>query len=157
MLGSIKRHQDRYAGGLIGLAGLLVVGVASTYPVGTLRAMGPGFFPVILGVIMATLGVLIAFSAPGSEPDPHGPEGFDHPEVRGWLCILGGVLAFILLAERAGLAPATFGCVFIAAMGDRAATWRASLVLALAIAAAGVLLFHYGLRVQLAPLAWNWA
>ncbi len=156
MLGSIKRHQDRYAGGLIGLVGLLVAGVAATYSVGTLRAMGPGFFPLTLGVIMTGLGVLIAFSARGSEPDPHGPEGLDHPEVRGWLCILGGVIAFIVLAERAGLAPATFGCVFIAAMGDRAATVRTSFVLALAVSAAGVLLFHYGLRVQLAPFAWKW-
>lgn len=154
MRGSIKRHQNRYAGGLIALLGLFTAGVAGTYPIGTPRAMGPGFFPVILGVLMTVLGGLIALSAPADEPDPHGAEGLDHPELQGWLCILGGVLAFILLAQRAGMLPATFACVFIAAMGDRSATWKSSVALAAAISAAGVLLFHYALRVQLAPLTW---
>lgn len=158
MLGAIKRHQDRFAGGLITALGLLTAAVAGSYPQGTLRAMGPGFFPLILGVVMTVLGALIALAAPdpaaAAEPDPHGAEGLDRPELRGWLCILGGVLAFILLAQRAGMLPATFACVFIAARGDRSATLRSSLILAAVIAVAGVLLFHYGLRIQLAPINW---
>ena len=156
LLRSIKRHQDRYAGGLIMLLGLCTAGVSSTYPLGTLRAMGPGFFPLILGVLMTGLGLLIAASGGASEPDPHGAEGLDYPEWRGWLCILGGVLSFILLAQRVGLLPATFACVFISAMGDRTATVRSAALLAAAISVLGVLLFHYGLRVQLAPFAWSW-
>ena len=153
MLGSFKRQRERWAGGLVALLGLATAGVAGTYPIGTLRAMGPGFFPVALGVILLVVGALIALAPPVAEPDPHGGAGLGQLEPRGWLCIGSGVLTFILLAERAGLLPATFACVFIAAMGDRTATLRGSLVLAAVVAVAGVLLFHYGLRIPLPPVA----
>lgn len=152
MLGIVKRNQDRFAGGLIALLGLFTAATAGTYPIGSLHAMGPGFLPLVLGCILAGLGVLIALNASQTDRDPHDAEGLDHPEIRGWLCIIGGVLAFILLAKSAGLLPATFGCVFISARGDRTATLQSSLLLAACVSAAGVLLFYYGLRIQLPPL-----
>ncbi len=154
VLGTVKRHQDRFAGAFVGTIGLLTAGVSATYPVGTLRAMGPGFFPLLLGVVLAGVGGMIALAGPSIEADPHDAEGLDHPEPRGWLCIIGGIATFLLLAERAGMLPATFACVFIAAMGDRTATWRGSFVLAACISVAGVLLFHYGLKIQLPPVNW---
>ena len=52
---------------------LLGVGAAVTgtgYKFGTLARMGPGFMPVVLGVVLAFLGLLIAGTALGSsEPD----------------------------------------------------------------------------------------
>ena len=154
VLNTIKHHRDRCAGGLIILLGLAVACVAAGYPTGNLQAMGPGFFPLVLGALMLVLGVMIVLAGPPFEPDGDGIEGLNHPEIRGWLCILGGVVAFILLAQRAGMVPGTFTCVFVAAMGDRTATWTSSAALAAAVAAGGVLLFHYGLQVQLSPFAW---
>lgn len=150
----IKRFRDRFAGALMVLLGLATMAIASSYSIGTLRAMGPGFMPLALGGVLALVGLLIAVSASGTERDPHEAEGLDHPEPRGWLCIIGGVIAFILLAKPVGMLPATFACVFIAAMGDRTATLKSSLILASAISVAGVLLFYYGLQIQLPPLNW---
>lgn len=75
----------------------------------------------------------------------------DRPDWRGWGCILGGMLAFLLLARTAGLFPATFTCVFVSAMGDRTATLKGVAILAALIAAFGCAVFYYGLHIQLPP------
>ena len=109
--------------------------------------MGPGFFPTVLGVILMLLGVLIAGSAVATLDT--GPERIlpEHPEWWGWFCILAGPVLFIILGEYGGMAPATFGCVFVAALGDRTATLKSSFLLALGITIFGCLLFSYVLHV----------
>ena len=163
MLSTIKRHQDRFAGGVLVAIGAAAMLIARTYPIGTLRQMGPGFFPLILATLLIIVGALVALnreaSVPGATPidalplDTHEPDGLEHPEWRAWACIVAGIAAFILLAKPAGMLPATFAVVFISARGDRTATWRSSFILAAIIAIAGTALFHYGLQIQLAPIA----
>jgi len=68
---------------------------------------------------------------------------------RGWLCILGGVAAFVVLGAHGGLVPASFASVFVAALGDRRNSVRDAALLALAMTAFGVVVFHYGLHVLL--------
>ena len=153
MLATIKRHQDRFAGGVIAAIGVAALLIARTYQVGTLRSMGPGFFPLILAVLLIGIGALIALNRERTVVDAHEPDGLEHPEWRAWACIVTGIAAFILLAKPAGMLPATFAVVFISARGDRTATWRSSLILAAIIAIAGTALFHFGLRIQLAPIA----
>jgi hypothetical protein len=65
------------------------------------------------------------------------------------------IIAFIVLADRVGLAPAAFATVFIAALGDRSATIKSALTLAAVIAFFGTVVFWYGLRIQL-PLFAGW-
>jgi len=151
---SIQRYRDYYAGALLVLIGLGTIYQSSRYDVGTLAEIGPGFFPMVMGVILAGCGIAIAFNQSAIADDEHDSETLDRPEWRGWGCILGGVLAFILLAHNGGLFPATFACVFISAMGDRTMKVRNAAVLALAISVFGVLLFHYALKIQLQPFAW---
>jgi hypothetical protein len=151
---SIQRHRDYYAGALLLLIGLSTVYQSSRYDVGTLAEIGPGFFPMVMGVILAACGLAIAFSQSAAAGDDHDADTLGRPEWRGWACILAGILAFILLAHNAGLFPATFACVFISAMGDRTMTVRNAGLLALAISVFGVLLFHYALKIQLQPFAW---
>jgi uncharacterized protein (DUF486 family) len=45
--------------------------------------------------------------------------------------------------------PATFACVFVAAMGDREANWRQSAALAAGITVFGIVLFNYVLQVPI--------
>ncbi len=152
MLRTIKRHQDQFAGGVIVTIGVAALLIARSYQMGTLRAMGPGFFPIILAACLIVVGILIALNREETVLDAHEPDGLEHPEYRGWACIVAGVAAFIMLAKPAGMLPATFACVFIAAMGDRTATWLRSFVFAAAIAFVGTAVFHYALQIQLAPI-----
>ena len=49
--------------------------VSSTYTIGTGARMGPGYFPLVLGVLLAALGVLIAVRSFGSGPEDGDPVG----------------------------------------------------------------------------------
>jgi uncharacterized membrane protein YhdT len=109
--------------------------------------MGPGFMPVMLGVVLAFLGILIAGTALGSSEDDDKKVLPDNPQWFGWLCILGGPVLFIILGEFGGMIPAIFACVFVCALGDKTATYKSSAILAAGITVFGVLLFHYLLNV----------
>ena len=55
-----KLKRDYYAGGLMLLLGVGAAVIGSGYKFGSLARMGPGFMPVMLGIVLAFLGVLIA-------------------------------------------------------------------------------------------------
>ena len=94
----------------------------SNYHVGTLVRMGPGFFPVALGVILVVMGMLIAGASLASAEG--GDERIlpEHPQWFGWLCILAGPVMFMILGVYGGMIPAVFACVFVCALGDRTTT-----------------------------------
>src|SRR6266852_8362131 len=112
---------------LIGVGAVLE---ARHYNVGTLFHMGPGFFPIILGVVMTCLGILIAGVAAVATAADDDQLIIPKPEWRAWACILAGPVLFIILGNLGGLVPATFACVFVSALGDRDSTLKSSLLLA---------------------------
>jgi uncharacterized membrane protein YhdT len=145
--GKSNLKRDYYAGGLMLLLGVGAAVTGSGYKFGSLARMGPGFMPVMLGIVLAFLGILIAATALGSsEPDD---KKFlpDNPQWFGWLCILGGPILFIILGQYAGMIPAVFACVFVCALGDKTATYKSSAILAAGVTLFGVLLFHYVLSI----------
>ena len=152
-LGELMGKRDFYAGGLMVLLGLFIALKGASYRAGTLMHMGPGFLPTALGVILVLLGIAIAAAAlvPDDEDQRILPE---HPQWLGWACILAGPILFIILGRNFGMAPATFGCVFICALGDRAATWRGSVILAAVITVFGCALFSYFLQVPMPIFTW---
>jgi hypothetical protein len=145
--GKLTWKRDYYAGGLMMLIGIGAAVTGSGYKFGTLARMGPGFMPVVLGILLAFVGILIAGTAlTSSEPDdgkflPANPQWF------GWFCILAGPVLFIVFGQYGGMIPAIFACVFVSALGDKTATYKSSLVLALGVTVFGVLLFHYLLNI----------
>jgi uncharacterized membrane protein YhdT len=126
-------------------AGAAVTG--SGYKIGSLAKMGPGFMPVMLGIVLAFLGILIAGTALGSPKTNDTTFLPDHPQWFGWLCILGGPILFIILGQYGGMIPAVFVCVFVCAIGDKTATYKSSAMLAAGVTLFGVLLFHYLLSI----------
>jgi len=151
------RKRDFYAGALMLLLGLAIALKGSTYRAGTLMHMGPGFLPTSLGVLMALLGIGIAAAAYSpSSPASQEDESILPPEPQwwAWLCILLSPVFFIFFGRYFGLAPATFCCVFIAALGDKTSTWRGTIILSAVVTAFGVGLFSYFLQVPMPILTW---
>ena len=139
---------------------LLGLGVAlkgTTYRAGTLMHMGPGFLPTALGVLLVLLGVAIALAALSPSDDGHG-EGQnilpENPQWWAWFCILMSPVLFIVFGRYFGMAPGTFACVFIAALGDKDATWRGTIILATVVTVFGVSLFAYFLQVPMPIFTW---
>ena len=129
MRGKVTVKRDYYAGGLMLLLGVGAA-IGSGYKFGTLARMGPGFMPVMLGVVLAFLGLLIAGTALGSSEPDNGKFLPDNPQWFGWLCILAGPALFIVLGQYGGMIPAVFACVFVCALGDNTGTYKSSAVLA---------------------------
>lgn len=151
----IVRKRDFYAGGLMILFGMLMALKGPTYQLGTLMHMGPGFLPTALGVILIGLGVAIGATATAV------PDGEDEdilpaqPQWFAWACILASPLVFIIFGSYGGMVPGTFMCVFVAALGDKDATWKSSLLLATLITVFGVALFSYVLQIPMPVLQWR--
>jgi uncharacterized membrane protein len=151
----LTQKKDYYAGGLMTLIGIGSVLEARHYNVGTLFHMGPGFFPIILGVIMTFLGILIAGVAATASAADDDQLIMPKPEWRAWTCILAGPILFIIFGNLGGLIPAVFACVFVSALGDRESTLKSSFILAVAVTVCGVALFSYLLQVSIPMLRWG--
>lgn len=147
-----RLSKDRVSAALLILLGLSIVAGSLTYRMGTLTRMGAGFIPAVLGTLLALVGVAIGLTA---EPGDFGDAKTAPTEWRGWLCILGGIFAFVGFGVYGGLVPATFAVVFISAMGDRGNSIRDAVLLATGLVVAGVLIFSYALHVQLPLFAWG--
>ena len=147
MFGTLVKKRDFYAGGIMTLLGAAVTLDSMTYSLGTLTHMGPGMFPLMLGVTLTFVGVLIlgtAIVTPLSNDENILPKD---REWFAWGCILAGPIAFIILGEFFGLVPATFACVLIPRIGDRTATLKGSIILAAGVTVVGTLLFTYVLKI----------
>lgn len=155
-LHDLVRKRDFYAGGLMILLGLAIALKGATYRLGTLMHMGPGFFPTSLGVLLVLIGIAIA--AVALSPSAAGEDQAilpEHPQWWGWFCILMSPVLFIVFGRYFGMIPGTFACVFIAALGDRNATWISTIVLATVVTVFGVSLFSYFLQVPMPILTWG--
>jgi hypothetical protein len=146
--------RDYYGGALMMLIGLGAIVQGVSYKIGSLTAMGSGFYPVALGVILVLLGMFIAGTAHRAAPESADEEA-KPAEWRGWFCILGSVAAFVVLGKYGGLLPATFAVVFISALGDRENTWLSALLLAVAMTIVCVVVFWWALQVQFPLFTWG--
>lgn len=146
-------RKDYYGGGLIILIGLFAATKGAAYRIGTLGHMGPGMLPLGIGVLLVLVGATIALSA--RAPDAGAVAAPVRPEWRGWLCIVASIIAFIVFGRYGGLVPATFAIVFISALGDRDNSVLGALVLALALLVVSVVVFWWGLQLQLPLFQWG--
>lgn len=154
-----KLTKDQWGALLMVVLGIAVAVQGYSYRVGALRSMGPGYIPLVLGIILICVGAGIGLTpkapAPGLGAAPSIPKEPLHLEWRGWLCICAGVFSFVVIGTYGGLVPASLASVFISAMGDRQNTVGRSLLLAIGLTLFGVVVFHYGLQLQLPLFSWG--
>ena len=149
----MKLQKDFWGGSLMLGLGVVVTAQGASYTTGTLSAMGPGYFPVALGVIMALCGVSIAIKGWVAEPAAAAKKL--PAEWRAWLLMCGSIVAFIVLARYLGLAPATFGLVFLSALADRDNNWQRAALLALAMVVIATVVFWWAFRINLPLFRWG--
>ena len=150
----IKGQKDFFAGLMFLVIGLAFAIGAVDYNIGTGARMGPGYFPMILGVLMSILG--IAISAKGLIVET--PDG-DKIGKWAWkqvFFILAANFAFgILLVgvpalgiPQFGLIVAIYGLVFIASLGGYTFNVKEVAVLATALAVGSYAAFVWALNLQ---------
>jgi len=60
---NIKSQKDFFSGLMFMGVGVAFAWGASTYTIGTGARMGPGYFPLVLGVLLTILGIAITFKS----------------------------------------------------------------------------------------------
>jgi hypothetical protein len=122
---------------------------AARYPMGTLRRMGPGYFPDVLGVLLIGFGAILLLQAFRAQPPPTEPF-----VLRPVLAIPLGILLFALLLERFGLGPAVLALVGVSLLAEPVFRLRRALALAAATSALTYVLFILVLRLPFSFLTW---
>jgi hypothetical protein len=98
-LPSATSTPDFVSGVLFVVVGLSVMWLAGAYPPGTAARMGPGYFPRLLGGVLALLGAVITAQALWQETR----EGDDAPfPLRNVLLTIAAIAAFWILLSTVG-------------------------------------------------------
>ena len=151
----IKSQKDFFAGVMFTVVGVAFAWGATTYNVGTGARMGPGYFPLMLGIVMAVIGLIIMFTGLTVETatgDPIGKWAW-----RQVFFILGANLAFgVLLGglpsfgiPAMGLIIAIYALVVIAAQAGTKHALPSVLALATVLAVGSYIAFIWALKLQI--------
>lgn len=136
MPASIRHPKDFWTGIIFLLFGLGAVVIALDYPLGSASRMGPAFFPIVLGGLLALIGAIAVARSFVRDGEPVGR--FYVKEIA---LILGSVLLFGYLMRGAGLVPAVFLLVLASAFASSHFHAGRTLLLAAGLAAFAVIVF----------------
>ena len=151
----IKSQKDFFSGLMFTLVGAAFAWGATSYNIGTGARMGPGYFPLLLGVFLAVLGGLITFYSLIEHTEDGEPVGaFAWKPV---VFILGANIVFgILLAglPRFGIPPmgliaAIYALVIIAGKAGDTFSLKESVMLATGLSVGSYLAFIMLLKLQM--------
>ena len=150
----IKSQKDFFSGLMFMGVGVAFAWGATTYNVGNGARMGPGYFPLYLGVLMTILGAFITFQSLVVET-----MGGDKIGKWAWkplfFVIMANLVFGVLLAglpsmgvPAMGLIVAIYALVFIASMAEDGWKFKATLILATVLAIGSYLAFVMALKLQ---------
>ena len=134
------RYPKNFACALLflGFAALLA-GSALSLPLGSASEMGPGYFPLILAIILGCLGLVLVVASLRRDGDAA------KIEWRGVSLITLSILAFAASIRWLGFLPAASLCVVVATLADRRFPARKAVILTIVLVAACWAIFVKGL------------
>ncbi len=143
-----RDSHDLVGGLLMTAAGLFFALYGTSYNFGTASRMGPGYFPVVLGWILAALGILIAAPAwwrRGTRINV---------QWNNLLWCVAALLCFAFTLNRLGVIPASFLTALLSLVPS-AMSLRTRLVVCAVVALLTTLIFPVGLQMNLPLWPWN--
>jgi len=129
--------------------GALAFALSSQLSVGTAAAMGPGYVPRGLSIIIMIYGLVLGVRAIFS-----GKQSFPEIAFRPILLISASVALFAIMLPLVGLAITSFAVVICAGFAAYDVRMRENAVVALILSAFGVLLFVKALGLPI-PIWWQ--
>ncbi len=151
---NIKSQKDFFSGLMFMGVGVAFAWGATTYNVGNGARMGPGYFPLMLGILMSVLGAIITLKALVVET-----VGGDKIGKWAWkplfFIILANLVFGALLAglpviklPAFGLIVAIYALTFIASMAETGWKFKNTFILATVLAVGSYLAFVLALKLQ---------
>jgi hypothetical protein len=134
------RSKDFWAGSMFVVFGVGFVVAAQNYSMGTTMRMGPAYFPIVLGGLLALLGLVIggrSFLVAGAR--------LSSLALRPIILILLAIVLFALTLDPLGLVGATLLLIVVGALAGSEFFWKEVAALYLVLIAFSVGAFYYGL------------
>lgn len=138
--------KDFLSGILFMFIGLGTVIVASNYKIGNAMRIGPGTFPIMLGVVVALIGLAVAVRA---MRNPEASEKIASWELQPLLFVVLSIIAFSLTIGTLGLIPAVVAVVVVGHFASREASFRELVCMAVVLSAIAAGIFIYGLNLPI--------
>lgn len=151
----IKSQADFYSGVMFTVVGGAFGIGATTYNIGDGARMGPGYFPLMLGILLALLGALIMFQSLVVETEDGGKIGkwawrplfFVIAANLAFGVLLGGLPSIGLPAM--GMIMAIYALTIISSLAGTQFKLRDVLVLSTILAAGSYVAFIWALKLQI--------
>jgi hypothetical protein len=133
-------NKDFWAGALLAAIGVAAVALARDYPFGTSLRMGPGYFPTVLGVLLALFGgYFLVRSLRASETID------TNWSLRALIGLTVSLILFGVLIDRAGFVPALVVLIFGSAASSTEFKFREVLLLTAILTVFAVVLFIWAI------------
>jgi hypothetical protein len=147
----VRNPRDFWAGAIYLALAAATLWIGRDYAQGSSARMGPGYFPAVLGWLLALFGVVSigrSFIRPG---EPIGAIAW-----KPLLLVLGSVVLFAVLLQPAGVIVALICLIVMSALASRYSRFNVTSVAAAAgLVAFCVIIFVKGLGVPM-PLYGTW-
>lgn len=143
-------------------AGMFVTWHAAGYNLGSLRRMGSGYFPLMLGVALCVFSIAIFVSpivdgdakqGQNAEAKSSDAQGTVATRLRAIGFILAAMIAFAALIRELGFAPVTALATFIAGLAEPDNSWTDLIALSVFITIFASLVFIVALGVPIPLIA----
>jgi len=141
----IHNHRDFWSGVMFIVTGLLFMVLSRQYQLGTAAKMGPGYFPTILGGLMAVLGLMILIPAFAKR----GPEvRITKIDVGSILWVLVAVAVYALTLPKLGFIVALVLLIVISSYASHEFDLKTTLISSVVLLVFSWLVFVKGLELQ---------
>ena len=150
----IKSQKDFLAGLMFTIVGIGFAWGATNYTIGEGARMGPGYFPLMLGIVLAVLGLIVTFTALVVETEDGDKVGAIAWKPLGFIIgsnilfgiCLGGIPK--LGIHSLGLIVGIYALTFVASLAGEEHKTKEVLVLATVLAVVSYLAFIVLLNLQ---------
>jgi hypothetical protein len=137
--------RDILAGATFIVLGLAFAFGALSYELGTPLRMGPGYVPLILGLVLAGFGAMVVVKGFVAGE----VEAIGTIEWRAVAFIAAALLFFGLTVRGLGVVGALFGTSLLSALARSQTSWREALVIAVGLTVLSVVIFIFALQLRL--------
>lgn len=138
--------KDLLSGAMFIFFGIGTTIVASGYKLGNAMRIGPGTFPIMLGVVVALIGLAVLVKA---IRDPGSSETIVSWELKPLLFIVLSTVAFSVTIGTLGLIPAIIAVVVVGHFASREASLIELVCIAAVLCALATGIFIYGLNLPI--------
>ena len=142
-------NRDDLTAGLVflGIGLFFAINTVTSLDIGTAAAMGPGFFPLALCIILTLLGAAIVLHARRRSREEAAPEESSPLNLRAIFFVIAAPVAFGLTLRTLGLVPALALTIALAVAASRVIGVLRGVSIVIGMTVFCVVVFYYGLQV----------